>query len=609
MSYGSGSADGSRGRRAAMDESLSSGAAQESDAVTVMAGDFAPPPRRQVTLSLVCVGLAMFLAALSQTVVATIMAPIVADLGGFDRYTWPSTSYLVAATVAYPIVGRLSDIYGRRAFLIVGIATFVIGSALVGFSASMDQVIGFRAVQGIGGGIVMTCSYVSIADLFRPKDQGKFQGILGALYAVATVVGPVMGAFVAEWLSWHWVFLFIALAGVPVLILTVRIYPRPHAISKARKVDYLGMAVLALAVVPVALSLSSVGVLYAWNAPQSIGLLAFGLAMAALFVAIESRARSPIMPLGIYRNRAVAVAVIVTLMTSVTLHGFVLFLPLYFQVALGVSVTQAGTLLIPMLLGMVLGAILSGQLLSRTGGRYRMQLLVSTAFMAVGIYLFSTLNDGWGIASSRPILYSQIYLVITAFGFGGIVSTLSVAVQNAVPVRNVGVATAALQFCRSLGGMMGLAVTGAVMMQSFRSGTEAVVPDVVKTALPDGLFDSLKEDPQALLDPATTLTLKKTLAEAGGGDAAVADSLLNSLNLALIEALSDVFTMLWVIVAVSFAVALFLRVRPDTDVGLKQGRLICAGGLSRTVPPRASSGKHRVLWRLRGIARPLRRST
>ena len=564
MSGVGGRAGGSRDRLAARDDGPAAAGAQGGDADAASAGDFTPPPR-QVRLSLVCVSLAMFLAALSQTVVASIMPLIVADLGGFDRYTWPSTSYLVAATVAYPIVGRLSDIYGRRAFLITGIATFIVGSTLVGVSESMNQVIGFRVVQGIGGGIVMTCCYVSIADLFRPEDRGKFQGILGAVYAVAIVAGPVMGVFVAEWLSWHWAFLFIALVGIPVWVVTARIYPGLNSLPGRRELDYPGMAALVLAVTPVALALSSVGVLHAWDAPQSIGLMGFGLAMAALFVVIESRSRSPIMPLGIYRLRAVAVAVIVTLLTSVSLHGFVLFLPLYFQVALGVSATRAGTMLIPMLLGMVLGAILSGQLLSRTAGRYRMQALVSTALMAAGMYLFSTLGDGWRSTWARPILSSQVYLIIAALGFGGVVATLSVAVQNAVPFRDVGVATAALQFCRSLGGMVGLAATGVVMVQSFRSRVEAAVPENVRTSLPKGLLDSVKEDPRALLDLSTAQDLRETLANTGSGDVPLADSLLNSLNLALTEALSDVFTVLWVAVALSFAVALFLRVRPDTD--------------------------------------------
>jgi len=181
------------------------------------------------------------------------------------------------------------------------------------------------------------------------------------------------------------------------------------------------------------------------------------------------------------------------------------------------------------------------------------------------MYLLSTLSDGWGFAQSSPILYSQIYLIITALGFGGVVAILSVPVQNAVPFRNVRVATAAVQFCRSLGGMIGLAATGVVMVQGFRSGATAIVPDNVRTTLPEGLLDSIKQDPQALLDPDTAEVLKEKVAEAGAGNAALADSLLNSLNIALTDALSDVFTVLWVAVALSFVVGLFLRVRPDAD--------------------------------------------
>ena len=507
--------------------------------------------------ALVCVGLAMFLAALAQTVVASIVPLIVADLGGFDRYTWPSSSYLVAATVAYPIVGRLSDIYGRRAFLIAGTALFIAGSALVGFSGSMNQVIGFRAVQGLGGGAVMTCCYVSIADLFPPEDRGKFHGVLGALYALATVVGPVMGVFVAEWLSWQYSFLFIALAGLPVLLLTARRFPRPRALPRQWDLDYPGMATLALAVTAVAVALSSAEVSHAWYAPQVAGLLAFGLAMAALFVAVESRARSPIMPLGIYRNPAVAVPVVVTLLTSMGLHALVLFLPLYFQLALGVSATQAGTMLMPMLLGIVLGAIVAGQLLSRIGGHYRVQALAGTALMAGGMYLFSILGDGGGFARSMPVLFSQVYLIIAALGFGAVVGTLSVAVQNGVAFRHVGSATAALQFSRSLGGMVGLAATGVVMLRSFRAGVEALVPAGVRDVLPEGLLDAVKEDPRALVDPAAAEVLKEAVAGPGSANLSVADSLLDSLNLALTGALSDVFTVLWVTVALSLPVALF----------------------------------------------------
>ena len=503
--------------------------------------------------ALVCVGLAMFLAALAQTVVASILPLMVADVGGFDRYAWPSSAYLVAATVAYPIVGRLSDVYGRRAFLMGSIAVFVAGSALVGLSRTMDQVIGFRAVQGLGGGAVMTCCYVSIADLFAPEDRGKFHGVLGALYALATVVGPVLGVFVAEWLSWQYTFLLMALGGLPVLALTARRFPRSDALPRRRELDYAGMAMLALAVTAVGLGLSSAEVSHSWYAPQVGGLLALGLVMAGLFAAVELRAGSPIMPLGIYGNRAVAAAVVVTLLTSAGLHALVLFLPLYFQLALGVSATQAGTMLMPILLGIVLGAIAAGQLLSRAGGRYRVQTLVGTVLMAGGIYFFSVPGGGGGGLSG------QVYLVAAALGFGTVVATLTVAVQNGVRFEDVGVATAALQFSRSLGGMVGLAATGAVMLGRFRRGVDALVPAEVRGVLPEGLLDAVKGDPRALVDPAAAEALRTAAAGPGRANLAAAEGLLDALDLALTGALGDVFTVLWVAVAAALPAAGLLR--------------------------------------------------
>lgn len=501
--------------------------------------------------ALVCVGLAMFLAALAQTVVASILPLMVADVGGFDRYAWPSSAYLVAATVAYPIVGRLSDVYGRRAFLMGGIAVFVAGSALVGLSGTMDQVIGFRAVQGLGGGAVMTCCYVSIADLFAPEERGKFHGVLGALYALATVVGPVLGVFVAEWLSWQYTFLLMALAGLPVLALTARRFPRSGALPRGWGLDYAGMAALALAVTALGLGLSSAEVSHSWYAPQVGGLLALGLVMTGLFAVVELRAGSPIMPLGIYGNRAVAAAVVVTLLTSAGLHALVLFLPLYFQLALGVSATQAGTMLIPILLGIVLGAIGAGQLLSRAGGRYRVQTLVGTVLMAGGICFFSIPGGGGG-------LLGQVYLVAAALGFGTVVATLSVAVQNGVRFEDVGVATAALQFSRSLGGMVGLAATGAVMLGRFRRGVDALVPAEVRGVLPEGLLDAVKGDPRALVDPAAAEVLRTAAAGPGQANLAAADGLLDALHLALTGALGDVFTVLWVAVAAALPAAILL---------------------------------------------------
>ncbi len=524
--------------------------------------DFVAPPARLVRLSMICVMLAMILAALSQTVVTTILPMMVADTGGFEHYAWAVTSYIVAATVAYPVVGRLSDIYGRKRFLIIGMMVFTAGSVLVGLSASMTQVVVFRALQGAGGGIVMTCCYISIADLFRPEDRGKYHGLIGAAFGVASVAGPILGGFVAERLSWQWVFILLAVSGIPVLALIVKIYPTHHRASETPQLDLPGMIALILAVVPILFALSWGGVQYAWSTPLIIGLLTFGLTMSGLFTIIETRASAPIMPLGIYADRVVGLAVIVTLLTSLGLYGSVLFLPLFFQAVLEVSATVSGNLLIPMLLGMVVGGIVSGQLLSRTGGHYRKQTLASTGIMAVGMYLLSTMNE------TTSQLASAFHISIAGLGFGGTVATLSVAVQNTVPFALVGAATSALQFFRSLGGMLGIAVLGALMARNFSLALDQTIPDRVREVLPQDALEALKSRPAALDDQFATESLRTQLAEAGPDGHTLADMLHDSLNSALAGALNDVFSIIVAVTALSFVAAFFFRVpfRPAAKI-------------------------------------------
>ena len=517
-------------------------------------GGFTPPPTRQGMAAMACVVLAMFLGALSQTVVATTMPLIIADLGGFDRYTWAATSYMVAATLAFPIVGRLSDIHGRRLFLLLGLAIFSAGSILLGFCESMTQVVAFRAVQGIGGGAVMTCCYVSVADLFRPKDRGRFHGILSAVYGVSFVVGPVLGGFLADALSWQWAFLIIGLAGIPVLALTARVFPKPVAPPENRDLDLTGMVALGLAVPPLLVALSSAGVQYEWKSPFILGMLAFSLAMTGVFIAVEARAKSPIVPLSLHTDPVVGLSVAIMLLASFGLYGSVLFLPLFFQVAFGFSAAQSGGLLTPMLLGMVAGGVVAGQILSGPSASYRIQATVFAGLMTAGLFLLSTMDATIGIAQS------QIYVVVAGLGIGGIVATLSIGVQNHVPFGVVGVATSTLQFFRSVGGVMGLAVLGVVLATRFSSSLDEVASEAVRIALADGRFADLQSDPRALVDSATADRLRADLAAAGPDGAAVAQELLDSLDVALLEALGSVFAVAFVAAALSAGFALFFRV-------------------------------------------------
>ena len=522
-------------------------------------GGFTPPPKRQAMAAMACVVLAMFLGALSQTVVATTMPLIIADLGGFDRYTWAATSYMVTATLAYPIVGRLSDIHGRRLFLLLGLAIFTAGSILLGFSESMTQVVVFRGVQGVGGGAVMTCCYVSVADLFRPEDRGRFHGILSAVYGVSFVVGPVLGGFLADALSWQWAFLIIGLAGIPVLALTARVFPKPAAPPEDRDLDLTGMIALVIAVPPLLVALSSAGVQYEWRSPFILGMFAFSLAMTGVFIAVEARAKSPIVPLSLHADPVVGLSVVIMLLAGFGLYGSVLFLPLFFQVAFGFSAAQSGGLLTPMLLGMVAGGVVAGQVLSGASGNYRTQATAFAGLMTAGLFLLSTMDATTGIVQSL------VYVVIAGLGVGGIVATLSIGVQNHVAFGVVGVATSALQFYRSVGGVVGLAVLGVVLATRFSSSLEEVVPEAVKGALADGRFEDLQNDPRAHVDSAAADRLMADLAAAGPDGAAVAQELLATLGDALLEALSSVFVVAFIAAALSAGFALLFRVQVRSE--------------------------------------------
>ena len=515
---------------------------------------FVPPPRRQATAALICVLLCMFLAALCQTLVATMLPLIVADLGGFERYTWAATSYLAAATIAYPIVGSLSDAFGRRRFLVAGMAVFILGSVLIGLSASINQVIAYRAIQGVGGGMIMTCCYVSIADLFAPGERGKYQGMIAGVYGVASLIGPLLGGVLADLISWNGAFILIGLAGIPLLWFTARTYPAPKPSVRPGKLDLAGMVLLALAVAPLVSSLSIGGAQFGWAAPQVVLPLAFGLVMALVFLAVEAKAAFPIMPLKIYSYRVVCVALLAMFLMSLGLHGSVLMLSLYFQAAHGASAALSGALLIPMLIAMVAGGIVSGQMISRMNGGYRAQAVAHTGLFAGGMFLFS------GIGPDTSLLISEICVVIAGVGFGGAAGALSLAVQNSVSHSIVGAATSALQFFRSLGGMMGMALLGAALTGGFALRLDASVSDSLRDRLSAGRIEQLKAEPDALVDAGAAESLRADLEALGPDGPELARQLLDSMEWALAGALNGVFALVAGLAALAFVSTLLLRV-------------------------------------------------
>ena len=334
-------------------------------------------PRRQVVLTMAGVMLAIFLASLDQTIVSTAMPRIITDLGGLDRFTWVVTAYLVASTTAVPIVGKLSDIYGRKSFYIAGIAVFLTGSVLAGQSQTMNQLIAFRAVQGLGGGVMMAIALVSIADLFPPSERGKYQGIVAAVFGLSSIIGPTLGGFITDALSWHWIFYVNLPIGVPIIAVFIRWFPNVKPARSERHIDFIGMALLVLAVVPLLVGLSWGGVQYGWASSQVISAMSVSAAAAVALIFVELRVADPIMPLSIYRDRVVSVSLLVIFLTGFGMFGGIVFIPLFFQGVLGASATSSGSFLTPMMLGIVVGAASSGQALSRFGGHYRLQGLFS----------------------------------------------------------------------------------------------------------------------------------------------------------------------------------------------------------------------------------------
>ena len=520
-----------------------------------VAQDFVQLPRRQIVLTMIGVLLAMFLASLDQTVVATAMPRIIADLGGFDRFTWVTTAYLVASTTAVPIVGRLTDIHGRKIFYVAGIIVFLIGSVLAGMSQTMNQLIAFRAIQGLGGGIIMVNSFTAIADLFPPETRGKYQGFIGVVFGMSSVIGPTLGGFITDNISWSWVFLVNIPIGVPVLLLIAFLFPAIKPEVENRRHDYAGMVTLILAVVPILLALSWGGVQDGWTSPQVIGLLIFGVIMVAAFITIEYRSDSPIMPLEIYRNRMVSVSLVVTFLTGFGMFGGIIFIPLFFQGVLGASATSSGSFLTPMMLGIVVGATTSGQLLARTGLRYRAFGIGGIALMAVGLYLVSTMDETTSFARAVG------YIVVMGVGLGSTFPTFMLSVQNSIPFRLMGTATSALQFYRSIGGMLGLALLGAVMANRFAAKLEESLPDSVSSVLPADRIEAMKQNPQALVDPSALTDLQSRFAAAESPQAA--EQFLTALKAALSGAISDVFTVSVVLVAAALVVTVFLKLPGD----------------------------------------------
>ena len=513
-------------------------------------------PKKQLIITLIGVMLSMFVGALDQTIVGTAMPRIVSDLGGFSEYTWITTVYIITSAIALPITGKLTDMFGRKYFYIAGLIIFSVTSILCGLSNSMTALIIWRGIQGIGGGMMMANSFTVIGDLFPPAERGKFMGYMSAVFATSSVIGPVLGGFITDALSWHWVFFVNIPIGILIIILFALYFPDIKPAASKHRIDYAGVTTLILTVVPIMLALSWGGAQYPWDSLLVIGLFVFSAVMLLLFILIESRVEEPIIPLGLFKNQIVAISIIVAFLSSFVMFATTTFIPLFFQGVLGVTATASGTLLIPMTLGSTSGSFLSGQLLSRAGGHYRLQALVGLGIMTIGVWFLSRMN----LQTNNT--QAIVDMVITGFGLGITIPIFAISVQNAVSYNMLGVATSSVPFFRSLGGSVGLAIFGSILNNRFASQFLGSIPAVVKTTIPADQLSSLAYNPQALVSVPAQVQLRDTFNVFGSQGQSLFDQMLQALRQSLSSAIGRVFLITLFVSVVSFVVCLFLKEIP-----------------------------------------------
>jgi EmrB/QacA subfamily drug resistance transporter len=409
---------------------------------------------RRVLIVIGALMLGMFLAALDQTVVSTALPTIVGDLNGASHLSWVVTAYLLSSTVSTPLWGKLGDLYGRKVFFQAAIVIFLVGSALSGLSHSMIELILFRAVQGLGGGGLMIGAQTIVGDVVSPRERARYMGLFMAMFGVTTVIGPLIGGVFVDYLSWRWIFYINIPIGAVALVVTA--FALPGTLSRVHRViDYLGVALVALAATCLVLFTSLGGTSYKWTSPFIIGLAVAGVVFTILFLLAERRAVEPVIPLPLFANKVFAAASAIGFVVGFAMFGALTFLPLFFQDVKGISPIQSGVRLFPMMGGLLVASIGSGQVVSRWG-RYKVFPVIGTALMTLGLYLMSHI----GVTTGAWV--TAAYMAVFGLGLGFILQVLTVAVQNAVQYEELGTATSGVTFFRMIGGSFGTAVFGAI---------------------------------------------------------------------------------------------------------------------------------------------------
>jgi EmrB/QacA subfamily drug resistance transporter len=423
---------------------------------------------RQVLLIFSGLMIGMLLAALDQTIVATALPTIVGDLGGLQHLSWVITAYLLTSTTSMPVYGKLSDMYGRKIMFQFAIVMFLIGSLLSGLSHSMFQLVLFRGVQGLGAGGLFAMAQAIIGDVVAPRERGRYQGYFGGVFAVASVAGPLLGGLFVDHLSWRWVFYINLPLGILALVVTTIVLRLPYR-RLEHSIDYLGTALMVGGVSCLLLFTTWGGTEYAWSSPIIIWLAVAGVVLVGLFIGQELRAEEPLLPLRLFRDRVFSASSAVGFIVGLAMFGAIAFLPVYFQVVRNTSATSSGLRLTPLMVGVVAASITSGRLITASG-RYRIFPILGTATMAVALYLMSRIDTG------TTILLVSAYMLVLGVGLGLVMQVIVLAAQNSADYRDLGTATAGVNFFRSMGGAFGVAIFGSILNNRLNYNLPRLMP-------------------------------------------------------------------------------------------------------------------------------------
>ncbi|MBD8070834.1 MDR family MFS transporter [Bacillus sp. PS06] len=514
--------------------------------------------QKKKVIIMIAIMAAMLFAALNQTIVGTALPRIIAELGGMEYFSWVFTIYMLASSITAILVGKLSDIYGRKPFILIGIGVFSVGSFLAGMSDTIGQLIAYRAIQGLGGGMIMSTAFTAVGDLFAPRERGRWQGIMSGVFGLASVFGPTLGGWIVDNADWHWIFWVFLPVGVIAFIMILMMFPASDR-REREPVDYMGSLFLTLTIIPLLLAFSWGGSQYAWASLEIIGLFVGTIVALLIFIFVERKAKSPVLPLHLFNNSIFTLSNSIGFLQGAGMFGAIMYMPFFVQGVIGTSATASGLVMMPMTLSMVIASAVGGSIITKTG-KYKKMALLGLIIMAAGMISMTFMG------TNSTNLNAVIHMIIVGTGLGISFPVFTLTIQNAVEQKLLGVATASSQLFRQIGGTVGVAIMGTIMATRMQTKMEDLASESGVSM--DGMANvdpavaanlERLQNPQVLMDPDQLAEIQASLPEQLQ---MMFDQLVMMLRESLSYALTGVFLIGGLIVAAGIILTIFLKEIP-----------------------------------------------